>query len=255
MKTTLAIAGVAALGLALTSCASPRPRGPSNTVIERTLSQAPGKAQPSTIVSTELAYARAAKEQGFASAAENFAAIGALIHSENGVVPFANVAAALASANIQTSWAPRVVVKSCDGSLAVSQGRFVDGEGKVGNYVTVWALQSDGSYKWTYDSAGLDDPQPPPRPEFEDGDIVVTAMDVIDGLIATCARPGEAIPPPPAIPVGEGGASAAQVSRDGTLRWRWEHRSGNVKYVVADYFYEGEWLPAIEESLASSPEG
>jgi hypothetical protein len=44
-----------------------------------------------------------------------------------------------------------------------------------------------------------------------------------------------------------------QVARDGTLRWRWEHRDGNVKYVTADYYFEGEWVTAIEESLASAP--
>lgn len=249
----ITIAVLALTGL-LAACGSPRPRGPSDRVINRVLATAPGAAQPSTIVSTELAYARAAKDQGFAQAALEYAASGAQIHLRNGVVPIAAIAPALEAAGLETQWSPRLVVQSCDGSLALSQGRFVDGEGKVGNYVTTWVRQSDGTFKWTYDVAGLDDPQPAPRAKIEDGDIVVTAIDAVQGLVASCARPDAPIAPPPAIPVGEGGASASQISRDGTLRWRWEHRDGNVKYVTADYFYQGEWVTAIEESLASAAE-
>ncbi|WP_298335361.1 hypothetical protein [uncultured Erythrobacter sp.] len=254
MKCALTIGLVSTLTLSLAACASGAPRGPSNKVIERVLAKAPGKAQPSAIVSTEIAYARAAQEQSFAEAALAFAAPGAQMHLRDGVVPIEAIAQGLAEAGIETQWGPRVVVKSCDGSLALSQGRFVDGEGKVGNYVTTWVRQADGTYKWTYDAAGLDDPQPPPRPDFEDGDIVVTAFDLVEGLIATCPRAGENVPAAPAIPAGGGGASAIQVSRDGTLRWRWEHLEGNLKYVKADYYFEGQWVTAIEQTLASAPE-
>jgi hypothetical protein len=240
---------------ALASCASGPQRGPPTKVINRVLATAPGAAQPSTIVSTELAYARAAREEGQFTAASRYAAPGAVLHGRNGPVPFAALEAELEDPAIPTQWAPRTVVKSCDGSVAVSQGRFRDAEGFVGNYVTTWVRQDDNSYKWSYDVAGRDDPQPPPRREFEDGDIVVVAIDAVQGLIATCPRAGEAIPPPPPIPVGMEGAADARLSPDGTLRWRWEHRPDGTKYVAADYFYLGEWVRAIEESLASSPEG
>lgn len=253
MNRVLTFTVMAACAVSLTACASQR-RGPPTEVINRVLAKAPGAAQPSTIVATEVAYARAADEFGFAQAALQFSAPGAQIHLRQGVVPIAAIAEAFEQAGLQTQWGPRLVVQSCDGALALSQGRFIDGEGKVGNYVTTWVRQSDGSFKWTYDSAGLDDPQPPPRPEFEDGDIVVTAIDSVQGLIATCPR-GQTIPPPPALPASGGGASAVQVSSDGTLRWRWEHREGDIKYVTADYFYQGRWVTAIEESLASAPEG
>lgn len=253
MKRALTLSVTAVLALSLAACGSPGPRGPSTQVINRVLAKAPGKAQPSTIVSTEIAYARAAKQLGFAEAMLQYAAPGAQIHLRSGVVPVQTLASGLAEAGVETQWGARVVVKSCDGSLALSQGRFVDGEGKVGNYVTTWVRQADGSYKWSYDAAGLDDPQPPPRREFEDGDIVVTGIDLVEGLIATCPRAGEAVPAPPAIPASTGGASAMQISSDGTLRWRWEHRPGNLKYVKADYFFEGQWVTAIEETLASAP--
>ncbi len=251
MKRVATSAAIIALSAALAACSSPGPRGPSTSVINRVLTGAPGEAQPSTIVSTELAYARAAKERGLFTAGSDFAAPGALLHGRNGPVSFAVLAERTDDPEKATEWAPRVVVQSCDGSLALSQGRFKDAEGFVGNYVTVWSRQSDGEFKWVYDVAGRDNPQPPPRPEFEDGDIVVTAIDAVRGLIATCPRGEQTIPPPPAIPIGEDGAADATLSRDGTLRWRWEHRADGTKYVSADYFFEGQWITAIEESLQS----
>lgn len=243
---SLVLLTAAAAGLA--ACSS-GPRGPSNAVIARALVGAPGAAQPSTIVALETAYAREAKERGQFIAAADFAAPGAMIHGSDGPVVFATVAQQLQNSGINADWEPRAIVMSCDGEIALSQGRFTDQDGFVGNYVTTWIRQGDGSYKWTYDVAGRDDPQPPPRAEVEDGDIVVTAIDSIKGLVATCPGRGETVPPPPAIPIGEDGAADAQLSRDGTLRWRWQHMAGGVKYVAAEYFYEGQWLTAIEESL------
>jgi len=247
-------AGIAVAALAAVAACSSGPRGPSTQVINRVLQGAPGAAQPSTIVSTELAYARKAREEGLFTAGLEFAAPGALLHGRNGVVPFAELAGVLDNPEVPNQWAPRLVVQSCDGSLALSQGRYADPRGVVGNYVTVWVRQPDNSFKWSYDVAGPDVPQPPPRREFEDGDIVVTAMDVVQGLIADCPRTGDLLPAPPPIPVGEEGAAGAQLSRDGTLRWHWEHREDGTKFVKADYYFEGQWVTAIEESLASPAE-
>ena len=46
------------------------------------------------------------------------------------------------------------------------------------------------------------------------------------------------------------GKADAKLSRDGTLRWRWEHRADGTRYAAAEYFYQGRWLTAIEQSLA-----
>jgi len=241
--------------LALAGCAgSQQRRGPPTAVINRVLATAPGEAQPSAIVAREVAYARDAREQGQVAAAEAYAAPGALQHTRRGPVPFAQIAPALATSGIETQWKTRAVVMSCDGALAVAQGRFADRAGKVGTYVTVWQRQDNGQYRWTYDVAGYDDPQPPARRQFEDGDIVVTAIDSIRGLVATCPPRGVDVPAPPAIPIGAEGAEAAQLSRDGTMRWRWEHRADGTKFVKAEYFYEGDWETGIEESLASTGE-
>jgi hypothetical protein len=253
-KAQAAIALVA-LAATLSACGGQRPRGPSNQVINRVLASAPGEAQPSTIVAAEVAFARAAREQGQWTAFQKFAAPGAVIHGAKGVIDAGAWLPEQSNPLQPVQWGARIVTMSCDGATAVSQGRFVTPEGIVGNYVTVWSRQSDGDYKWAYDVAGPDVPQPPPRAEVEDGDIVVTAIDSIQGLVATCPRTGIPIPPPPAIPIGEDGAANAVLSKDGTLRWRWEHREDGSKFVTAEYFYEGQWLTAIEETLASLPEG
>ncbi|MDY7096768.1 MAG: hypothetical protein SXU28_01395 [Pseudomonadota bacterium] len=249
------VAIVALTALTVTACAGPQQRrGPPKKVIERVLKKAPGAAQPSTIVATELAYARAARERGLYTAGTEYAVPGALLHGRKGAVPFAAIAGSLKDPAISTQWAPRVVVISCDGALAVTKGRFKDAEGFVGNYVTTWVRQSDNSYKWSYDVAGRDDPQPAPPEPIPEGAIVVTAIDTITGLVASCPGRGEGAPPPPPMPIGEDGKADAQLSRDGTLRWQWEHKADGTKYVKAEYFYEGGWETAIEESLASPPE-
>ena len=243
-------AALLALGaLALSACASQRPKGPPPAVINRVLAGAPGAGQPSTIVAAEIAFARAAREQGQWTAFRQFAAPGALLHGANGPFPIEPWLATQTDPPEAVQWEPRAVVVSCDGALAVSQGRYRDPAGKVGNFVTVWERQSSGEYRYVFDAGGDDVPQPPPRPKVEDGDIVVTSIDAVLGLVASCPRGGSEIPPPPAIPVGEDGKTDAKLSRDGTLRWRWEHRADGTRYAKAEYFYEGRWLTAFEQTL------
>lgn len=247
-------AGLVLLGaLALTACASPRPKGPPVAVINRVLAGAPGAAQPSTIVAAEIAFARAAREQGQWTAFRQFAAPGALLHGQNGPFPIEPWLATQTDPPEAVQWEPRAVVISCDGALAVSQGRSRTPDGKVGNFLTVWERQPGGEYRYIFDAGGPDVPQPPPRPKIEDGNIVVTSIDAVQGMVASCPRSGAPIPPPPAIPVGEDGKTDARLSRDGTLRWRWEHRTDGTRFAAAEYFYQGRWLTAFEQSL--TPEG
>ncbi|UYV16511.1 hypothetical protein [Porphyrobacter sp. ULC335] len=238
--------------LALTACAgggAPKPNKRAMAMIERVLTTAPGAAQPSTIVAAELAFSRAAREQGQWTAFRQFAAPGALLHGRNGPFPIEPWLAMQTDPPEAVQWEPRVVVMSCDGAVAVSQGRFRDPEGKVGNFVTVWERQADNTYRYVFDVGGDDVPQPPPRKPVEEGDIVVTEIDAVQGLVATCPRGDAPTPPPPAIPVGEDGKTDARLSRDGTLRWRWEHRADGTRYAAAEYFYQGRWVTGIEQSL------
>jgi hypothetical protein len=250
----IASALVIAIPLTLAACAGgggpPKPNKRQVAMINQMLSAAPGAAQPSTIVATELAFSRAAKERGQWTAFRQFAAPGALLHGASGPFAIEPWLATQIDPPEAVQWEPRTVVLSCDGALAVSQGRFRDPDGKVGNFVTVWERQADNTYRYTFDAGGEDVPQPPPRKPVAEGDIVVTEIDAVQGLVATCPRAGAAVPPPPAMPIGEDGKADAKLSRDGTLRWRWEHRADGTRYAAAEYFYQGRWLTAIEQSLA-----
>jgi hypothetical protein len=248
---TLSCALLAASALALTACAGGggRPQGPPQKVIERVLARAPGAAQPSTIVATELAFSRAARERGQWTAFREFAASGAQLHGPSGPFAILPWLATQIDPPQAVQWSPRVVVLSCDGALAVSKGRFREPDGKVGNFVTVWERQGNGDYRYIFDAGGVDVPQPPPRQQIEEGEIIVTAIDLVQGLIASCPRGGAPIPPPPALPIGAEGKEGATLSRDGTLRWRWAHRADGTRMIAADYFYEGRWVTAIEQSL------
>lgn len=241
------------LVLALAACAGgggpPKPNKRTVALIDRALSTAPGAAQPSTIVATELAFSRAATERGQWTAFRLYAAPGALLHGESGPFAIEPWLATQTDPPAAVQWEPRAVAMSCDGALAVSQGRLTTPEGKVGNFITVWERQADGAYRYIFDVGGLDVPQPPAKAPVPDGNIVVTAIDSVLGLVASCPRGGGAIPPPPPIPVGEEGKADARLSRDGTLRWRWEHRADGTRFAAVDYFYESRWLTAFEQSL------
>jgi hypothetical protein len=250
MKRAVPVAGAL---LALTACIGgggpPRPSPQAVAMINRALAGAPGAAQPSAIVAAELAFARAAREQGQWTAFRQFAAPGALLHGADGPIAIEPWLATKADPRVVVQWKPRAVVISCDGALAVSQSRYRDPEGKVGNVLAVWERQPSGEYRYIFHASGDDVPQPPPRKPLEDGNILVTAIDAVTGMIASCPRGGSEIPPPPAIALGEDGKADARLSRDGTLRWRWEHRADGTRYAAAEYFYEGRWLTAFEQSL------
>lgn len=246
-----ACALILALPLAIAACAGgggpPKPNKRQMEMIDRVLAVAPGAAQPSTIVAAELAFSRAARERGQWTAFRLFAAPGALLHGANGPFAIEPWLATQTDPLEAVQWAPRTVVMSCDGALAVSQGRYRDPAGKVGNFATVWERQPDGAYRYVFDVGGDDVPQPPPRKAIEEGDIVVTEIDAVQGLVATCPRAGAPVPPPPAIIIGD--KEGATLSRDGTLRWRWVHRADGTRDLAADYFHQGRWVTAIEQSL------
>ena len=219
--------------------------------IERALKGTPGAAQPSTIVATETAFARMAREEGQWKAFREFAAEDGLIHGRNGTVKARQVFASLREPDEAVQWRPKAVWMSCDGALAVSQGRFVDPEGIVGSYVTVWQRQDDLSYRYAYDMASPDDPQPAPVVEEAPlpGEIRVTTLDSVEGNVADCPKRGDGALP--ARPMAM--ANASGVSPDGTLAWRWVHLEGSRQFAAA-WFNEGEWKTAVDVAWPSPDE-
>ncbi|MFN4038000.1 MAG: hypothetical protein ACK4IB_01580 [Erythrobacter sp.] len=258
MRQALAIGLAGALALVLTACVGgggpPRPTKREIAMIDRALTTAPGAAQPSTIVATEVAFGRLAAETTQAAAFLQYAAPTAQVHTAAGLVGVQQWLGQTGFPAAATKWSTRAVAITCDGDLAASTGRYTDSEGIVGNYVMIWERQSDNSYRWIYHAAGPDMPQPPPRVRPRDGDITVTALEAVQGLVASCPRGGDPVPPPPALSLASDRPSDAKLARDGTLRWRWQQVEEDAKFVTAEYFYEGRWLTAFALNLPAKLE-
>lgn len=244
LRSLAALLGVVILAVSLSS--------PAYAQRRREQRPLPPVGEPGKVAAADLNFARAAREEGQWTAFRQFAAIGAIMHGENGPIEAAPWLAAQKDPDKSLQWGPTAVWSSCDGSLAVSFGRFQTAEGLFGNYTTVWELQSDREYKWVYDVGTLDDPQPlpPPDPPVDDEDtIIVSGLAIIDGKVADCRRSGDA-PPPPALFVGAADSQrGGGMSRDSTLLWRWVHAPDGTRSVEVDYLREGTWQQAMEFTI------
>jgi hypothetical protein len=212
----------------------------------------PPVGEPGKVAAADIGFARAAREDGQWTAFRQFAANGAIMHGENGPIEAGPWLAAQKDPDKSVQWGPNSVWSSCDGSLAVTFGRFETAEGLFGSYTTVWELQSDREYKWVYDVGAVDDPQPPAPPELPEDDedtIIVSGLAIIDGKVADC-RSSEAPLPPTRVFAGAGDAQrGGGVSRDSTLMWRWVHATDGTRSIEVDYVREGTWQQAMEFSI------
>lgn len=258
------IAAVAVAALVAGCSGKPRPSARALKQIDRALQSAPGEAQPSKIVKAELAFNRAAREEGQWTAFAKFAAPDAVIHTPGGLANLSAFLQGRKDPEQAVQWEPKSVWMSCDGSTAVSQGRLRDAAGKVGTYITVWErqrdIQPDGEdetgYRFVYDTAAFDDPQPPvkPAPEALEGGIVVEAIDAVRAEIADCPKPGS-MPQPSFSHTIEGEVASAKgyTSKDGTLHWGWLQRPDNNRTVTISLFQNGEWKRSHSQDLPSAP--
>ena len=248
---------VAIASVALTACAS-RPSGPPRELVEQILSNAPGQAQPSKIVATEVAFEQAAVADGQWTAFRRFAAPDAVLHTPSGPVDAGEWLRGRDDPQQSVRWNPRGVWVSCDARLAVSRGRLETPEGLVGTFVTVWQLQQDGSYRWAYDVGAPDDPQPEPVPSdvAPEDLIVVEAIESIQGHVADCPTADAPLPPPPMLLAQPPGARVGvAMSPDGSLRWAWEHGAGGQRAVWVQMVSDGGWQRVMHQRIPGPIEG
>lgn len=249
MRRTFSAAIALTVGAALLAGCASGPRKPTSRQIariERALSSAPGAAQPSTIVATEIAFARMARDEGQWTAFTHFAAEEGVLHGENGPIAAKPWLAQQSNPPKPVQWGPRTVWMSCDATLAISQGRFRDPEGKVGIFNTVWERQGDGTYRYLYDGGALDNPQPPPPPAGEEDEevIVVTALDTVRGEVADCSEPGNPLPAAPFASASTGAESGGTRSGDGSLVWQWRQGANGSRQFRSFIWQGGEWQEA-----------
>lgn len=226
----------------------------SRAQAESALATAAGAAQPSRVVAAEIAFARAAKENGQWTAFREFAAPGAILHTPIGGIDAAPWLVRQTNPAQAVSWGPRAIWMSCDGKLAVSQGRYREPGGEVGTFVTLWQRQQDGSYRWLYDTGTADDPQPPAPDQDEAVDenaIVVTALDAVQGLVADCPGAGNSLPALSQDLEARRTASAGWTAPDGTLAFHWRHAEGKRRF-FALWLHEGRWQTALDTAWPAS---
>ncbi|MDZ4307257.1 hypothetical protein [Allopontixanthobacter sp.] len=212
-----------AASLALASCAgSGGPR--------RTLDPV---ANPSEVVAVELAFARAAREDGQWTAFRKFAADGALIFGRGGAFEAKPWLAKQQNPPQSVSWQPLAVWSSCDGSLAVTQFSFTDPhDGTTGLGHTVWQRQRGGEYRWVFDF-GWPTGETTPEP------------DMISAKVAECG-PGAAV---------LADAGEMRRSADGTLGWSFAFTGeGTRNFTVWTAQQGGMMTRVIDVSIPPAPQ-
>lgn len=157
--------------LALSACAGSGSRDRYDYLLRQPV------ANPSEVVATELAFARAAQEDGQWTAFREYSTDDAVmfvpepVNAHEWLGKQQNPAQAV-------KWQPHQVWSSCDGSLAVTKGAWQRPDGSVGYFTTVWERQNNGEYKWVLDQ-GDALAEPLAAPEF------------VQTMVADCARDGD----------------------------------------------------------------
>ncbi len=252
----LRVVTIVVLASLLSACASSsNSKSRIERYIDRALANAPGEAQPGKIVATEIGFAKMAREEGQWTAFRQFAAAGAQLHFPDGTTDAATWLAARPDPPAAAQWETRSVWMSCDGALAVSFGRYRDPQAQLGHYATVWLRQADESYRFVYEGGALDDPQPAPMPDqpapLED-EIVVAGIDSIAGIVADCPAEDAPLTAAPVADTPAGVSTSTSQSRDGTLRWRWEHHGEGKYRVVASYWTYNGWQTPLDVTFPMS---
>lgn len=242
---------VAVLAVAsLAACTSPRQQQLNRLAqaAERTLERAGTIGDPGRVAAADFAFARMARDEGTWTAFRYYAAPDAELDAPDGFAPASELLAGLADPATPILWAPTNVWSSCDGTLAASLGRFQRPNGLVGDYVTIWELQPDNSYRFIYDTGTPDDPQPVPAPEEElpEDAIVVPGLTAIEGRVADCAS---TIADREVRPQASEGVTRAGMSNDRTLYWLSDLQDDGSRLVQVGYLREGMWETVVDFAI------
>ena len=204
------------------------------------------RADPSKVIAAELAFARAAQEDGQWTAFIDYA-------DDDAVMFVPQLVNAHAWLRQQTNpaqavrWQPHQVWSSCDGSLAVTKGAWQRPNGTVGYFTTVWERKRDNEYEWVLDQG-------------DTLDQALAAPELIESKVAECARPdapgdrrerfrfvSATIRPG----VCEGGTCrGGGTSADGTLSYTYEV-NGQGRQLIARMRESGAMLEVLRSEVSA----
>ncbi|GAA4049295.1 hypothetical protein [Parerythrobacter jejuensis] len=228
------------LALAVAACAS-QPNGPRGPRI------APG-ANPSAVVTTELAFARTVREEGFAKAYREFATDSAVIFDETGPRQVRDWLDGQSGDIGTMSWDPKRILMSCDGSVAASLGTFDHPLGLTGTYTTIWQRQANGDYRILIDF-------PSPGEEWSG------LEDIIETHVAECdasTPDARARSYSPVYAEMDRDATAMNVqsvsgiSQDTSFAWFAGHASPSDRGVMLSVFVDGAWKTFMGQRLEAT---
>lgn len=211
---------------------------------------------PGRVAAADIAFAKMAREEGQWTAFREYAAPEAVIHGVNGPILAQPWLAQQENPPVAVAWTPNTVWSSCDGTLAISFGRFQEPDGKVGSYVSAWELQDDNSYKYTYDLGALDNPQPVRQPEEElpEDAIIVPGMTAIEGRVADCPGADAVLPEIPLLSTALPHRSGSTRSGDGTLQWTWFQSDDGQRRVTVQWVRDGSVQEALDFAVPAAGE-
>ena len=190
-------------------------------------------ADPSAVIATELAFARAAQEKGQWTAFREYATRDAVMFVP-GPVNAQDWLRKQTDPPRAVAWQPHQVWSSCDGTLAVTKGAWQRPDGSTGYFSTVWERQRNGEYEWVMDQG--DQVEQP-----------LEAPDMIGSKVADCSS---RVVPPPVVPVPDQDDSTGS-SRDGTLAWAVYVGEDRSRSVQIRYWDGTTWQWAIMEQVAA----
>lgn len=195
-------------------------------------------AEPGTVVATELAFARMAREMGTWTAFLEYSTDDAVMPAPN----FRKVHEVLKGRPDPAEaivWEPDMVWVSCNGQYALSTGPADYPGGGRGRFATIWQRQDDGEYRWVLDQ-GFD---------LEDDYV---APELIKADVAQCP-PGR---PVPRDATAQGDHSSG-LSDDGSFAWRTTMSADCAREFVVEVLRDGALVEVFRRAAAAPevPEG
>jgi hypothetical protein len=209
----------------------------------------PQSANPSSIVATEIAFSREAREKGENAAFQRYAAKEALVFRPQPVL-FSEYSKGVKDSGSATKWQPHKVFMSCDGRTAIATGAWQTSDAN-GYFTTIWqwfpksrvdasaqlqGVSGEGEWRWLL-RHGDALKKPLPRPEM------------IETKSASCK--GRASAPLSAPPVGA--KMKAGYSFDQSLQWNWVVTADGARTFQANVWSGTGLDVVILQSVAAKP--